>query len=464
MNLEARTALPPAREAAAARWQPRHTTLRVRFVIYSAALDLCCLALSYGIAPLLHGGSYSGSRLELILAGLMPLYLLSALNAGAYVPELINDPTRAASRGLRALAVAFGALLVVAFSLKTSSTFSRLTLTIGGVLSATTLSLARYWFARHAKSIIGGNPFSVVLICDGEAVVPAESDTVVLASAAGFDPESGDPDMYDRLAKALGGVDRAIVSCSAERREAWADLLKGANVQAEIVVPELASLAPLGVSHHGESATLIVSTGPLRLGDRFLKRAFDTSLAGLALLFFSPILVTVAIAIKLDSRGPVFFRQVRIGRGNEMFEMLKFRSMAFEQCDGDGEQSTRRNDDRVTRVGRFIRMTSIDELPQLFNVLRGNMSIVGPRPHALGSRADDKLFWEIDARYWHRHAAKPGLTGLAQIRGYRGATVHEDDLLKRLQADLEYLDGWSLWKDIVIIAKTFRVLLHRNAY
>ena len=133
-------------------------------------------------------------------------------------------------------------------------------------------------------------------------------------------------------------------------------------------------------------------------------------------------------------------------------------------CDGNGDRSTGRDDDRITRVGRIIRMTSIDELPQLLNVLMGDMSIVGPRPHALGSRAEDKLFWEIDERYWHRHAAKPGLTGLAQIRGFRGATVHEYDLVNRLQADLEYLDHWTIWKDLKIILQTFRVLLHRNAY
>ncbi|MBA3836318.1 MAG: exopolysaccharide biosynthesis polyprenyl glycosylphosphotransferase, partial [Zymomonas sp.] len=117
-----------------------------------------------------------------------------------------------------------------------------------------------------------------------------------------------------------------------------------------------------------------------------------------------------------------------------------------------------------TKVGRFIRRSSIDELPQLINVLRGEMSIVGPRPHALGSRAEGKLFWEIDPRYWHRHATKPGLTGLAQVRGYRGATVVRKDLADRLNADLEYVRAWSLWLDVRIILQTFGVLVHRNAY
>jgi polysaccharide biosynthesis protein PslA len=138
--------------------------------------------------------------------------------------------------------------------------------------------------------------------------------------------------------------------------------------------------------------------------------------------------------------------------------------MRAERADAAGNQSTRRDDDRITRVGRFIRATSIDELPQLFNVLRGEMSLVGPRPHALGSTAGDQLFWEVDQRYWHRHASKPGLTGLAQIRGYRGATPMRDDLTNRLAADLEYINGWTIWRDISILITTLKVIVHRNAY
>jgi lipopolysaccharide/colanic/teichoic acid biosynthesis glycosyltransferase len=158
------------------------------------------------------------------------------------------------------------------------------------------------------------------------------------------------------------------------------------------------------------------------------------------------------------------FTQTRIGRSNQMFRIKKFRSMRVDGADSAGHRSTERDDDRITKVGRFIRRTSIDELPQILNVLSGDMSIVGPRPHALGSRAANKLFWEVDGRYWHRHATKPGLTGLAQVRGYRGATLIEADLENRLRADLEYLEKWSIWRDIKITILTFRVLLHRNAF
>src|SRR3546814_2980638 len=139
-------------------------------------------------------------------------------------------------------------------------------------------------------------------------------------------------------------------------------------------------------------------------------------------------MLAVAIAIKLESRGSVFFRQERLGRGNRLFLVYKFRSMRVEKCDENGDRSTARDDDRITRVGQFIRRTSIDELPQLWNVLRGEMSLVGPRPHALGSRAGGAPFWDVDRRYWYRHATKPGLTGLAQVRGYRRSEEHTSEL------------------------------------
>jgi len=138
--------------------------------------------------------------------------------------------------------------------------------------------------------------------------------------------------------------------------------------------------------------------------------------------------------------------------------------MRAEGLDTNGDRSTARDDDRITRIGAFIRRTSINELPQLINVLKGEVSVVGPRPHALGSRANNKLFWDIDANYWQRHCLKPGLTGLAQVRDYRGATEEEKDLTNRLQADLECISGWSLMRDMEILLKTVLVLRHANAY
>ena len=198
--------------------------------------------------------------------------------------------------------------------------------------------------------------------------------------------------------------------------------------------------------------------------NRILKRLLDLIVTVPAIVLLSPLLLAVAIAVKLDSPGPVLFRQRRMGRANQLFDVWKFRSMHVEACDAVGATSTSRGDRRITRVGRVIRATSIDELPQLFNVLNGDMSLVGPRPHALGSMAGDQLFWHVDERYWLRHAIKPGLTGLAQVRGQRGATDHRDDLARRLESDLAYVANWSVLRDVVILVRTLQVLVHRNAY
>src|SRR3546814_505086 len=317
---------------------------------------------------------------------------------------------------------------------------------------------------KHATRIIGGNPCAVVLLVDGDRPLPRGDYAAQVSTEGYFDPDSDDPGMYDRLAQVLDGANRVVVACDPGRRLSWANALRGANIQGEILAPELDALMPLGVGRQGGRTTVIVSTGPLGLFDRAIKRAFDVASAAIVLILLSPLLVLVGIAIKLDSPGPVLFRQVRIGRANKMFEMLKFRSMRVDGCDALGHQSTARGDKRITRVGAVIRKTSIQELPKLLHVLMGDITMVGPRPHAPGSRAADKLFWEIDSRYWCRHATKPGLTGLAQVRGYRGATHHEDDLVNRLHSDLEYLDHWSIWRDLRIILQTFRVLFHRNAY
>jgi lipopolysaccharide/colanic/teichoic acid biosynthesis glycosyltransferase len=210
--------------------------------------------------------------------------------------------------------------------------------------------------------------------------------------------------------------------------------------------------------------TLLVSTGPLGLRDRAAKRILDVGISALALIVALPILALAVLAIKLEDAGPVLFTQKRIGRRNQLFSIYKLRTMKVERADGNGDRSASKDDDRITRVGKFLRRTSIDELPQLFNVFKGDMSLVGPRPHAIGSLAGDKLFWEVDQRYWHRHSLRPGLTGLAQIRGLRGATDLESDLSSRLQADLEYLAGWTIFRDIRILVATAGVLVHDRAF
>jgi lipopolysaccharide/colanic/teichoic acid biosynthesis glycosyltransferase len=469
MNLEVgRSSSQRARASAPASagrklWQPRATTLRMRMVLGLLTLDLLCIVLSFGLAAMVRDLFLGAPNWSFVLIVVLPIYVAAAANAHAYSARNTQDPFRAIAKGLQAFAMAICAVIFAAFALKTTHTFPRLVVSIGSVFVVITLSLGRYVFARHLHQIVGGNPFKVVLLRDGDSPVPTGTFSIVIAADA-FDPEKHDPVMYDRLATSLAHADRVIVACAPERRVAWAHALKGSNIQGEIFIPELDALAPLGMATFDNTPTLIIANGPLGLVDRTVKRAFDIIFAGGALLALLPLFAVIAVLIKYDSKGPVFFKQIRIGRSNQMFWMNKFRSMRIDGSDCAGHRSTERDDNRVTKIGRFIRRTSLDELPQLLNVLAGDMSIVGPRPHAVGSRAADKLFWEVDHRYWHRHAAKPGLTGLAQVRGFRGATLVEADLQNRLHADLEYIENWSIWRDLKIIVMTFRVLLHRNAY
>ncbi|MFZ5746867.1 MAG: exopolysaccharide biosynthesis polyprenyl glycosylphosphotransferase [Pseudomonadota bacterium] len=427
-------------------------------------LDALCIFAGFFIASILYPIAEMGNHWAVIASLLIPIYFGAALNAHAYATEVIGEPGRGVPRAVRAFLIATSVVLLVAFYLKASDSFSRVTFTLGAGLSLALIGVFRDLFLRKARSILGGSPYIVVLITDGSHSPSLDGVSMVIAADALLDPDRDSPEMYDRLAHALRDADRVIVACPADRRMSWVRVLKGANVQSEILAPELEMLAPLGIRHWDTRPTLVVADGPLDKFDAVMKRSFDLVVATVALVALAPLLIATAIAVKLESAGPVFFIQTRIGRGNRQFSMYKFRSMRAEQCDHNANMLTRRGDNRITAVGAIIRKTSIDELPQLFNVLLGDMSIVGPRPHALGARAADKLYWEVDDRYFHRHAAKPGLTGLAQIRGYRGATEQESDLTNRLQADLEYLNDWSIWKDIKILLMTFRVLVHKNAF
>lgn len=226
-----------------------------------------------------------------------------------------------------------------------------------------------------------------------------------------------------------------------------------------ILDPFVAQFAALPISNLGGMSVVEVQRAPLNLAERYVKRAFDIAVASVALFFFAPLMLLVAIAIKLDSRGPVFFRQQRRGFGSEPFNILKFRSMSVMESDGEMTQAVR-NDARVTRAGKLIRSTSIDELPQFWNVLVGNMSVVGPRPHAV---SQEDHYDRLIARYAFRRHVKPGITGWAQINGHRGATPTVSSMEDRLEHDLWYMHHWSLWLDIRIMLRTFGAMFDRSS-
>ncbi|MDH3741605.1 MAG: undecaprenyl-phosphate glucose phosphotransferase [Hyphomicrobiales bacterium] len=215
----------------------------------------------------------------------------------------------------------------------------------------------------------------------------------------------------------------------------------------------------------GKLPLLPVFERPLSGWGWHLKNVMDKALAALMIAGLSPVMLATAAAIKLTSKGPAVFKQKRYGFNNEMVEVFKFRSMYTDRCDVNAVKLVTKDDPRVTPVGRFIRKTSIDELPQLFNVLTGQLSLVGPRPHATQAKAAEELYEAVVDGYFARHRVKPGITGWAQINGWRGETDTADKIENRVKFDLEYIDRWSLWFDLYIIIKTpFALLQSDNAY
>jgi len=218
-------------------------------------------------------------------------------------------------------------------------------------------------------------------------------------------------------------------------------------------------------SYVGDVPVFDIADRPISDWNLVFKWLFDKLVALVAIVMLSPIMIATAIAIKLESKGPIIFKQKRHGFNNELIEVFKFRSMYVDQSDANASKLVTKGDSRVTKVGRFIRKTSIDELPQFFNVLRGELSVVGPRPHALQAKADNRLYYEAVEGYFARHRVKPGVTGWAQINGWRGEMDTDEKIRMRTEFDLYYIENWSLWFDLKILLLTpVRLLNTENAY
>jgi Undecaprenyl-phosphate glucose phosphotransferase len=222
---------------------------------------------------------------------------------------------------------------------------------------------------------------------------------------------------------------------------------------------------PRSYSYIGAIPLLDIFDKPINDWDSVAKRSFDIIFSLLGIIVFAPVMAATALAIKLDSNGPILFRQKRHGFNNEEIDVFKFRSMYTDQCDPTARNAVTKNDPRVTRVGRFIRKTSIDELPQFFNVLKGDLSLVGPRPHAVAAQTRNLLYTEVVDGYFARHRVKPGVTGWAQINGWRGEMDTDEKIRKRTEFDLHYIENWSLWLDFRILFSTpVKLLSSENAY
>jgi Undecaprenyl-phosphate glucose phosphotransferase len=253
-------------------------------------------------------------------------------------------------------------------------------------------------------------------------------------------------------------AERTITATTVELASTLAEIPAGVHV---VPINAINLLASAQIKSIGLLQTIQLYRPPLSRFDLFMKRTFDLVFASISLVVLSPVFLITSIAIKLDSPGPIFFRQLRHGFNNEEIRVLKFRSMTCTEDDGEFRQAVK-NDARVTGLGRIMRQTNIDELPQLINVLIGEMSIVGPRPHAT---KHNEIYEKAIAPFSRRHNVKPGITGWAQVNGYRGPTDTLEKMQRRIEYDLHYVDHWSFLFDLKIIMMTlFSRSSYRNAY
>ncbi|MEZ5682121.1 MAG: sugar transferase [Erythrobacter sp.] len=383
-----------------------------------------------------------------VAAGSIPILWLCAAYFGAYSNSALVSYSRSMSAFLQGLVAAISICLLLLFAVKATNQISRLSLSFGLVGGAAIATSFRFYLVNRNRRRTGMFVDRVIVFEDDVTIAPSANFSQVPVAHIDIKESLNHPAALEAISQMVVGMDRAIIACSRERRSDWTRVLRGLDVQGEIFDRNLNEIGIVGTADLEGRRTFVVTPNPLNLRQQILKRLFDIVVASVALVALSPILIVTTVAILIEDGRPVFFRQKRTGQGNRSFSIFKFRSMSDALRDDAAAKVTSRNDPRVTRVGYFIRRSSIDELPQLLNVLMGDMSMVGPRPHATMGRVQDRLYWDIDPRYWERHKIKPGLTGLAQVRGFRGATHEEHHLTDRVASDLEYLADWSIIKDI----------------
>lgn len=393
------------------------------------------------------------------------------------------------TRVVTAWSLLFGVLLVAAFFAKLGQEFSRVwvaTWFVSGLslllASRSALTLAvREWADQGRLNrravIVGGGDTADKLISALEAsrdtdiriygVFDDRKDDRVSQRVAGY-PKLGTVDQLIEFGRKMR-LDLLIITLPMAAESRLLELYKKlwvlpVDIRLSAHTNEL-RFRPRTYSYIGNVPFVDLQDKPITDWDYILKLIFDKVVASVALVALAPVMLLVGAAVKYDSTGPVFFRQKRHGFNNELIEVFKFRSMYTDQSDSNASKLVTKNDDRVTRVGRFIRKTSLDELPQLFNVLKGELSLVGPRPHALQAKAAESLYSDVVDGYFARHRVKPGITGWAQINGWRGETDTHEKLERRIEHDLYYIENWSVLLDIYILVMTPIALLKaENAY
>ena len=443
---------------------PQHRyAIRTTVVLVAIVGDLLLIAAAAATAAFIRFQNLSQATTDDLLLIFVPAFLLAAVALDCYRLTTLQRSFRSVGRTLLALAIAAGVAFTTAFALQAGAFYSRLETGIMLVAAAAYLAVGRLLYKKMLDRLSGALDPQVLILgpAFGATDIGAHVDRCIPAER----PNPDDPASLERIYAQVRHADRIILAFDdAAERTAWAQFIRLIGIEAELIEPELQNITVVGVSHWEGKPTLVVARGALSFSERAFKRAFDLMISVPLLVLAGPWLLLLMLLIKRDSPGPAIFAQPRVGRNNRRYQCYKLRTMYDDMADPHGNRSTARDDHRLTRIGKFMRRFSLDELPQLWNVIRGDMSLVGPRPHALGSVAEGALFWQAVPNYWTRHAMRPGITGLAQVRGLRGATITRDDIEKRVAADLEYINSWSIWADLKILLQTIRVVFYRNAF
>ena len=422
---------------------------------------------------------FAGSALSIVFIELTDSYQMAAL----------RNPLPYVGRIVLACCGSFALLSLLGFMLKMSEEFSRIWF-IGWlfmglgliiVLRFVMAQMVRRWarngtMERRALIVGGGKaaeslirsleqqPYNDIRIC---GIFDDRDDSRSPPIVAGY-PKLGTVGELIDFAR-IARIDMLIVSLPLTAESRVLSMLKQLWVLPVDIRLSAHSnhlhFRPRSYSYIGSVPMLDIFDKPINDWDSVAKRAFDIVFSILGIIVTSPIMIATAIAIKLESKGPILFRQRRHGFNNEFIQVLKFRSMYTDQCDPSARIAVTKGDPRVTRVGKFIRKTSIDELPQFFNALRGDLSLVGPRPHAVTAQSHNRLYNEVVDGYFARHRVKPGVTGWAQINGWRGEIDSDEKIKTRTEFDLYYIENWSLLFDLKILFLTpIKLMNTENAY
>ncbi|TCU71149.1 undecaprenyl-phosphate galactose phosphotransferase/putative colanic acid biosynthesis UDP-glucose lipid carrier transferase [Bradyrhizobium sp. R2.2-H] len=446
--------------------------------------DFLLILLSYAAANLVHRKFMTTLAERELSVGVALLvataFVAIAFFRGCYDNHNLANTNRQLRKASSVWLLSLAILVFSAFLLRSTAELSRITIVLFAVIGLAGLgahrviwrfALASSFARRHSVKrrvvLISGEPldFTSVRFKD----LRRNGFQVVRHFVLDATLKSDDAAMERELATIIrnsrgAGVDEFLLAFN------WRDLALFQRLSQSLrqvpnpvrLLPdlEIADLVSRPFTPVGDSVVIEVQRAPLSVSERALKRSVDICLASLGLLCLAPLLAMTALLVRLDSPGSIIFRQTRRGFNGELFDIWKFRSMTVSENGSEIKQASKQ-DARVTRVGRILRKTSIDELPQLWNVLRGEMSLVGPRPHAL---AHDNYYDQLIGNYACRRHVKPGLTGWAQVNGLRGETPTIELMKKRVEYDVWYVTNWSIWLDIRIMIRTVVTLSGQDVY